>query len=99
MEIMDLIRTFHISPLIEDTFDDLSELYAAVLSQIGAAIVPQSLASIVSGSKAETLPIADADTGITYVMAWAKNISNPAAGLFAETVKKYAVGDDGGYGL
>lgn len=99
MEIMDLIRTFHISPLIEDTFDDLSELYAAVLSQIGAAVVPQSLASIVSGTKAETLPISDADTGITYVMAWAKNISNPAAGLFTETVKKYAVGDDGGYGL
>ena len=99
MEIMDLIRTFHISPLIEDTFDDLSELYAAVLSQIGAAVVPQSLAALVSGSKAETLPISDADTGITYVMAWVKNISNPAAGLFTETVKKYAIGDDGGYGL
>ena len=40
-----------------------------------------------------------ADTSIAYVMAWGKNISNPAAKLFMEAVKKYAKGDDNIYGL
>ena len=84
---------------VENAFDELMEVYAAVLSQMGVSVVPQSLAALVAGSKVLALPITDADTGISYVMAWAKNISNPVAGIFLETVKKYAEGDDSDYGL
>ena len=49
--------------------------------------------------KTVMLPIDDADTGIAYVMAWSKALSNPVGSLFVETVRKYALGDDGGYGL
>ena len=99
MEIMDMLRTFHIAPAIESTYDKLMEVYAAVLSQMGVSVVPQSLAALVAGSNARVLPIDDADTGVPYVMAWSKRLSNPVAGLFIETVKKYAAGDDEDYDL
>lgn len=99
MEIMDMLRTFHISPSIEAAYDSMMEVCVAVLSQMGVSVVPQSVASLVAGKKALSLPIADADTGISYVMAWSKSISNPLAKLFIATVKKFATDDDSGYGL
>ena len=99
MEIMDMMRTFHLTPVIDSTYDDLIEVYMAVLSHMGAAVVPQSLAEMTAPGKTVMLPIDDADTGIAYVMAWSKTLSNPVGGLFVETVRKYALGDDGGYGL
>ena len=99
MEIMDMMRTFHLTPVIDSTYDELIELYMAVLSHMGAAIVPQSLAEMTAPGKTAVLPIDDADTGIAYVMAWSKTLSNPVGGLFVETVRQYALGDDGGYGL
>lgn len=99
MEIMDMMRTFHLTPVIDSTYDDLIEVYMAVLSHMGAAVVPQSLAEMAAPGKTVMLPIDDADTGIAYVMAWSKALSNPVGSLFAETVRKYALGDDGGYGL
>ena len=99
MEIMDMMRTFHLTPVIDSTYDELIELYMAVLSHMGAAIVPQSLAEMTAPGKTAVLPIDDADTGIAYVMAWSKALSNPVGSLFVETVRKYALGDDGGYGL
>ena len=99
MEIMDMMRTFHLTPVIDSTYDDLIEVYMAVLSHMGAAVVPQSLAEMAAPGKTVMLPIDDADTGIAYVMAWSKALSNPVGSLFVETVRKYALGDDGGYGL
>lgn len=99
MEIMDMMRTFHLTPVIDSTYDDLIEVYMAVLSHMGAAVVPQSLAEMAAPGKTVMLPIDDADTGIAYVMAWPKALSNPVGSLFVETVRKYALGDDGGYGL
>lgn len=99
MEIMDLLRTFHISPNVENTFDDLSTIYVAVSSGIGVSIIPNSLAKFSSSAYTDIYPVEDADTSIAYVMAWAKNIANPAAKLFIETVKKYAKGEDNVYGL
>lgn len=99
MEIMDLLRTFHIAPKIENTYDDWNGICAAVLSHLGAAIVPQSLAAMVSPKKATLLFVTDADTEISYVVSWSKNNANPIANLFLNSVKKFADGDDGGYGL
>lgn len=99
MEIMDLLRTFHISPNIESSFDDLASMYVAVSSGIGVSIIPQSIALFTSSDYIDIFPINDADTSIAYVMAWGKSISNPAAKLFIEAVKKYAKGEDNVYGL
>lgn len=99
MEIMDLFRTFHISPNTETTFDDLVSMYVSVSSGIGISVIPSSLAKYASSEFTEIYPIDEIDTGIAYVMAWKKNIVNPAAKLFMEGVKKYAMGDDNVYGL
>ena len=99
MEIMDLFRTFHISPNVENTFDDLVSMCVSVSSGLGISIIPQSLATFTSSGYTNVFPVEDADTSIAYVMAWGKNISNPAAKLFVEAVKKYAKGDDNVYGL
>ena len=99
MEIMDLLRTFHISPNIESSFDDLVSMYVSVSSGIGVSIIPQSLAKSISSVYTDVFPIEDTDTSIAYVMALAKNISNPASKLFVEAVKKYAKGEDNIYEL
>lgn len=99
MEIMDLFRTFHITPNIESSFDNLVSMYVAVSSGLGISIIPQSVATFTSSEYTDYFPIEDADTSVAYVMAWGKNISNPAAKLFVEAVKKYAKGEDNVYGL
>lgn len=99
MEIMDLLRTFHISPTVESSFDDIVSLSVAVSSGIGVSIMPDSLAKFSSKEYMEIYSIDDADTSVAYVMAWGKNTSNPAAKLFMEAVKKYATGEDNLYGL
>lgn len=99
MEIMDLLRTFHISPNIESSFDDLVSMSVAVSSGIGVSIIPYSLAKFLSSEYSDVFPIEDADTSVAYVMAWEKNISNPASKLFIEAVKKFATGEDNFYEL
>ncbi len=99
MEIIDLCRTFHISPNVESSFEDLVSMYVAVSSGIGISIIPHSLAKFTSSDYTDVFPIDDADTNIAYVMAWSKNMSNPAAKLFIEAVKRYATGEDNFYGL
>ncbi len=99
MEIMDLFRTFHISPDSDNSYDDMLSLYIAVTSGMGISIIPQSLAGCVSDDLCRIYPIEDADTGIPYVMAWEKKNANPAAKLFVKSVKKFSMGEDKGYGL
>ena len=94
MEIMDLLRTFHISPRVDSSYEDLVSLYMAVSSGMGVSVLPKSLAAFSSPTQLSTFSVADADTGVPYVMAWSRNIANPVAGLFVETVKKYALGED-----
>ena len=96
---LDLFRTFHITPKISNSFDDLVSIYVSSSSGIGVSVIPTSVAAYTSNEYTDSYLIDDADTSIAYVMAWGKNISNPAAKLFMEAVKKYAKGDDNIYGL
>ena len=93
MEIIDLFRTFHITPKISNSFDDLVSIYVSSSSGIGVSVIPTSVAAYTSDEYTDSYLIDDADTSIAYVMAWGKNISNPAAKLFMEAVQKYAKGD------
>ena len=51
MEVMDLYRTFHISPKITNTFDDVKSMYMAVAAGMGISIV-------LAWSKSATNPVA-----------------------------------------
>lgn len=99
MEIMDLLRTFHVSPKSEITFDDLSSLYIAISSGMGVSVLPRSVAEFTSDKRVRRRPVTEADTGIAYVMAWSKNLRNSAADLFIETVKKLPLDEDNVYGI
>lgn len=97
MEIMDILHTFHISPNIEHTFEDVVSLYIASNSGLGVSIIPSSLSTVTSEEIVSNIPIEDADTNIAYCMAWSKGFVTPAAKLFIESVKKFAQGEDDEY--
>ncbi|MEE0956794.1 MAG: LysR family transcriptional regulator [Ruminococcus sp.] len=99
MEVIDLLRSFHVSPKAEIGFDDIQSLLVATASGIGVTILPKSFAEFTSDKRLTTHPVEDADTGLAYVMAWARNTQNPAAGLFIETARKLASGEDNVYGI
>ena len=88
MEIMDLLRTFHVSPKAELSFEDINSLMIAVSSGMGVAVLPKSFIGFISGKH-----------GIAYVTAWNKNTQNPAAALFISTVQKFAEDEDNVYGI
>ena len=99
MEIMDLFRTFHITPEIENTFDDLTSMFVSIFAGIGVSVVPQSLAKFSPNAQTKIYSIDDIDTSIAYVVAWKKNTANPIAHLFIESVKRYGQEQDDDYGL
>lgn len=99
MEVMDLLRTFHISPNVASTYDDFGSMQVAVASGMGLSFLPQSMAKFSATGSGNIYNIEDADTSIAYVMAWVKEISNPSAKLFYQIAKKFAVGEDNMYGL
>ena len=47
----------------------------------------------------KTILIEDTDTGVPYVMAWSKSISNPVARLFLNVANNFAKGDEDIFGL
>ncbi|WP_370768452.1 LysR family transcriptional regulator [Ruminococcus sp.] len=99
MEIMDLYRTFHIAPNVANTFDDVKSMYMAVAAGMGISIVPSSLLNFSSDTSCASIPLTDADTSISYVMAWNKSVANPVSKHFLELVKEYANDVDNIYGL
>ena len=99
MEVMDLLRTFHLSPHTDSSYDDLVSLYMAVSAEMGLSVLPKSLSEYASSAQTSVYSVEDADTAVAYVMAWARDIANPVAGLFIDTVRKYAEGEDDIYDL
>lgn len=99
MEIMDLLRAFHVVPGSEETYNDLNSLWVAIAAGMGVSILPRSFAKFISESRAEVNEIDDAETGIAYVAAWARGNDNPVIELFRQTVEKLAVDEDNVYGI
>lgn len=99
MEVMDLLRTFHLSPRVDSSYEDPASLYMAVSAGMGLSVLPKSLTEFTSAVRTSVYAVEDVDTSFAYVMAWAKEIANPVAGLFIDSVKKYAEGEDDSYDL
>ncbi len=87
MEIMDIFRTFHFSPDSVVEFDDVRSVYMAVNSGMGISILPSQLTKDYSSPGVKPLEFSGIETDLTYVLAWRKDNSNPAAHLFLNTVK------------
>lgn len=85
MEIMDIFRTFHFTPDSVTEFDDIRSVYMAVGAGMGVAILPTQLVKNYSQKSVKIMDLGNIETDLTYVLAWHKNNSNPAAHLFLKT--------------
>lgn len=99
MEIMDIFRTFHFAPDSIIEFDDVRSVYMAVAAGMGISVLPESLINNYANPEVKSVDINGIETDLTYVLAWRKNNSNPAAHLFLDTVKRDRVEDDEEYVL
>lgn len=88
MEIMDIFRTFHFSPDSVIEFDDVRSVFMAVASGMGISVLPSQLIRGYSNPAVKPLEFKGIETDLTYVLAWRKNNSNPAANLFLSSLKR-----------
>jgi DNA-binding transcriptional LysR family regulator len=89
MEIMDIFRTFHFTPDSVTEFDDVRSVYMAVGAGMGVSILPTQLIENYAQPSVKVVDFGDVETDLTYVLAWHKNNSNPAAHLFLNVVNQY----------
>ncbi|MBQ5398548.1 MAG: LysR family transcriptional regulator [Ruminococcus sp.] len=94
MEIMDIFRTFHFSPDSVTEYDDARSVFMAVSSGMGISILPSQLIGGYSNPSVKSLDFKGIETDLTYVLAWRKDNSNPAAHLFLNTVKRDSKAED-----
>lgn len=90
MEILDLFRTFHIPLGAVTCYDSVKSLFIASGAGLGISILPLKFAQMHSCRQVDLIPIDGVDTRITYIMAYRRENSNPAAALFEEIVRKTA---------
>lgn len=89
MEIMDIFRTCHLSPAVS-CYDSVKAIMVAVGAGLGITILPTELTKIQMSDSVKAAEINSIDTRLAYVMAYRKEISNPAASLFLEIADKFA---------
>ncbi len=94
MEIMDLFRSLHLSPPVMNCYDTVKTLLMGVRAGLGMTILPAQLAQMYSSEEFSLIPIGGVETGLSYVMAYQKEITNPAAQLFLELVQQQAQQED-----
>ncbi|MCH5304833.1 MAG: LysR family transcriptional regulator, partial [Ruminococcus sp.] len=99
MEIMDIFRTFHFAPDSIVEFDDVRSVYMAVAAGMGVSILPKNLIENFAQPDVKPLDFNGIEADLTYVLAWRKNNSNPAAHLFLNTVNREGFVDDEEYVL
>lgn len=94
MEIMDIFRTFHFSPEYVTEFDDVRSVFMAVGAGMGIGILPTRLVENYRTPSVKQFELGDIETDLSYVLAWRKDNSNPAAHLFLGSVKLDSDEDD-----
>ncbi len=99
MEIMDIFRTFHFSPDSIVGYDSVSSVFMAVAAGMGVSVLPKSVIENCARPDVKALDFNGIEADLTYVLAWRKNNSNPAAHLFLNTVNRGGFVDDEEYVL
>lgn len=99
MEIMDIFRTFHFAPDSVVEFDDVRSVYMAVAAGMGVSVLPEGLLKNYAQPDIGNYEFSGIETDLTYVLAWRKNNSNPAAQLFMDVAGSEITEDDEEYVL
>ncbi|MCI7085957.1 LysR family transcriptional regulator [bacterium] len=93
MEIMDIFRTCHLSPSIS-CYDSIKSVMIAVSAGLGISVLPTELVKLQSSEDIASYEIDMLDTNLTFVAAYRKGLSNPAANLFLSIVKDFSLNND-----
>ena len=76
------------SPTVTCQYDRAEAVLLSVSAGLGISIIPEALSRAFYSENVVLRPISGDDTLRTYVLAWKRSLSNPAALLFADTAKK-----------
>ena len=87
MQTMDLCQAYHFTPRVVGRYDTAKSVLLAVGAGLGVTILPLSLPRMILPELVRVLPIDEMDTGVPYVVAWKKELLNPAASLFLDVVR------------
>lgn len=86
--IMQVCRNRGYSPRISCQYDRAEAVLLSVGAGLGISIIPEALSKVFYSENVCFTRIPGDDTLRTYVMAWRRDISNPSALLFRETVQE-----------
>ncbi len=87
MQMMAVCRAHHFTPHIVNRCDNLKSLLLAVGAGLGITILPLAVPTMILPSLIDVIPIDDMDTSIPYIVAWKKELLNPAAPLFLKVIQ------------
>ena len=87
-EIRHVCETRGFSPNVVCQYDRAEAVLLSVGAGTGIAIVPEAVASVFYSNNVKLKRIPGSDAIRTYVVAWHRNVTNPAAKLFLEVVRE-----------
>jgi LysR family transcriptional regulator, transcription activator of glutamate synthase operon len=87
-QIMQVCHARNYEPKIINRYDRSESVLVSVGAGFGIAIIPKAISKSFYSQNVEIVPIGGDDTLRTYVVAWHKNTTNPAARLFLNVVKE-----------
>jgi DNA-binding transcriptional LysR family regulator len=87
-EIMKVCHARGYKPKITCQYDVAEAVLLSVGAGLGIAIIPEALSKVFYAENVSFSPIPGDDTGRTYVIAWHREMTNPAAKLFLGVVKE-----------
>ncbi|MBO4676653.1 MAG: LysR family transcriptional regulator [Oscillospiraceae bacterium] len=76
------------TPNVVCQYDRAEAVFLSVGAGTGIAIVPEALGSVFYSENVKLVRIPGSDAIRTYVVAWPRNITNPAAKLFLEVIRE-----------
>jgi LysR family transcriptional activator of glutamate synthase operon len=87
-EIMKVCRTRGYVPDVVCKYDRAEAVLLSVGAGVGISVIPQALSDVFYSENVTFVPIPGEDATRIYVIAWHKNMTNPAARLFLEVVRE-----------
>lgn len=87
-EIMKVCRARHYTPNVCYKYDRAEAVLLSVSAGMGVSIIPEAISKVFYSENVVFKRIEGTDALRTYVVAWRKERTNPAARLFLETVRE-----------
>lgn len=87
-KVMSVCAARNYVPNIKCQYDRAESVLLSVGAGLGISIVPEALSRVFYSENVDFSPIPGDDARRTYIIAWRRNIINPTARLFLETIRE-----------